>query len=69
MTSIGVDTQSPAAGARGFAGSTIRLALQQIAPVTGDRQALLAQITVRMVPQPPAMLAETAGAACMPADQ
>ena len=68
MTSMGVDTQAPATGACGVAGSALRLVLQQIAPVDGDRQALLAQITVRMLPQPPALLAETAGAAGMPAD-
>ena len=68
MTSMGVDTQSPATGAPGFEGSAVRLALQQIAPVDGDRQALLAQITVRILPQPPALLAGTAGATCVPVD-
>jgi hypothetical protein len=69
MTSMGVDTQAPATGASGVAGSALRLVLQQIAPVDGDRQALLAQITVRMLPQVPALLVETAGVACVPADQ
>ncbi len=68
MTSMDVDPQSPATGARGVGDSALRLALQQIAPVDGDRQALLAQITVRMLPQPSALLVETAGAACVPAD-
>ncbi len=68
MTSMGVDTQAPAAGASGVAGSALRLALQQIARVDGDRQALLAQITVCMLPQAPALLVETAGAAGVPAD-
>ena len=68
MTSMGVDTQAPATGASGVAGSALRLVLQQIAPVDGDPQALLAQITVRMLPRLPALLAETAGAAGMPAD-
>ena len=68
MTSMDVDPQSPATGARCVGGSALRLALHQIAPVDGDRQVLLAQITVRMLPQPPALLAETAGAAGKPAD-
>ncbi len=68
MTSMGVDTQAPATGARRFEGSALRLALHQIAPVDGDPQALLAQITVRMLPQAPALLAETDGAAGVPAD-
>ena len=68
MTSMGVDTQAPATGASGVEGSALRLALHQIAPIDGDRQALLGQITVRMLPQPPAMLVETAGATGMPAD-
>ncbi len=68
MISIDVDPQSPVSGARAVGGSALRLALQPLAPIDGDRQALLAQITVRMLPQPSALLVETAGVACLPAD-
>jgi len=65
MTTLSVDTRSPADGAYGCDRGVLRLYLHEIAPVDGDRQALLGQITVRMLPEPARLPTETADAASM----